>query len=1246
MKKNTLILVLALIAAVTACHAQEGASNIEFVENKGQWDSRVNFRGEMNTGSFFLQKAGFTVLLFNTDDLAKMTVAHRAPHGSNTASGNPGNKVAAASLNVGHTPPPRPQDGGSSGSGSPSDPNDVYIRSHAYRVTFLGANEGVTIIPDKPVPGYNNYFIGNDPSKWSSHCVGYQGVTYKNIYPNIDLRYYTNEGQLKYEIIVHPGGDVNQIAMQYEGAGGLQIKKGQLLINTSVGVVKELEPSTFQSNSNGRSPVRSKFVIKNKHIVSFKIGDYDQASTLVIDPTLVFCTFTGSRISNWGFTATPGPAGTFFAGGIVFGAAFPWNTGVLQPRYGGGEFDVGIIKFSKNGSTKLFATYLGGSDSESPHSMISDAQGNLVVIGRSYSIDFPYLTREGAGGAADMFVARLDPTGSVLTGCMRIGGTGNDCVNMGDQLRSKNERADSLIRNYGDDSRSEVVLDASNNILIGASTQSSDPAGLFPIRGSVFQPKYGGGGQDGVVIKIDPVCNHIIWSSFLGGAGMDAVFVLKANPKTGDIYVAGSTTSKNLPGNMSGTFQGAYQGGVCDAFVSVISADGQQQKQTSYFGTGAADAIYGIEFDRDGAPYIMGTTNGTWPVTSNVLFINPGAKQFVSKLKNDLSGFVFSTTFGTPNGKLPNISPVAFLVDRCENMYISGWGGWIISGQADNYGLAGTVGMPVTSDAIKKLTDNRDFYFIVIKKNASALLYGTFYGQDDNAHSISEHVDGGTSRYDQFGIIYQAVCANCNTGTAKPFPTTAGVWAPRNGAAPTGCNLAAIKIAFNFAGVAAGLRASVNGRLGDTTGCVPLDAVFEDTIRNAKSYIWNFGDGSADTATTSYSVAHTYYARGTYKVMMVAIDSNSCNVADTAYRFVSGRTDKVFLDLSAQKVGTDCHLLNYQFTNLSTLAPGSKPLDDTSIVWTFSDATGRINAGPSGSSIQHLYSAPGTYFVHLSLIDTGYCNSPDEIVDTLRVSPNTVALFDTPPYGCAPYTAVFNNTSLGGQTFQWDFGDASSPDNTSTASSPTHLYQTPGTYTVHMTAFDPNTCNKQDDTTMQLIVSPKPTADFTVSPSPPVSNTPMVFTNGSSGASRYKWDFGDGDTLMTTKVDTIQHLYKFTDTFNVCLISYNQFDCTDTVCHPVATLINPLLDMPNAFTPGRFGQNSIFKVAGFGIDKMLLRIYNRWGQLVFQSDSQDIGWDGTYQGILQPLGVYAYTLEADFSNGKHVSKKGDVTLIR
>ena len=104
--------------------------------------------------------------------------------------------------------------------------------------------------------------------------------------------------------------------------------------------------------------------------------------------------------------------------------------------------------------------------------------------------------------------------------------------------------------------------------------------------------------------------------------------------------------------------------------------------------------------------------------------------------------------------------------------------------------------------------------------------------------------------------------------------------------------------------------------------------------------------------------------------------------------------------------------------------------------------------------------------------------------------------------------------------------------------------------------------------------------------------------------------------------------------------------CTDTVCHPVSALINPLLDVPNAFTPGRFGENSIIMVKGFGIMAMDWKIYNRYGQVVFESNNPLNGWDGTFQGVAQPIGVYAYTLDATFFNGTKSRRTGDITLIR
>jgi gliding motility-associated-like protein len=155
-----------------------------------------------------------------------------------------------------------------------------------------------------------------------------------------------------------------------------------------------------------------------------------------------------------------------------------------------------------------------------------------------------------------------------------------------------------------------------------------------------------------------------------------------------------------------------------------------------------------------------------------------------------------------------------------------------------------------------------------------------------------------------------------------------------------------------------------------------------------------------------------------------------------------------------------------------------------------------------------------------------------------------------------------------------------------------------------------------------------------------------VFLNNSSGATHYTYYFGDGDSAVKNSPDTIVHQYQETGSFNACLVAYNQYECTDSVCHNVDVLINALLDVPNAFTPGRFGQNSTIMVKGFGIENMNWKIYNRWGQVVFQSNSPYYGWDGTFKGIPQPMDVYTYTLEATFSNGTKTTRKGDITLIR
>jgi len=1220
--RSSVIFACFFIALLPSLSAQTGPSTFEFIENKGQWNPKVKFKGELASGGFFLRQTGFTVLLHHPDDLQ---IFNRHTHDDNP---DKKNKKIDYSKDL---------------SGRVTDQSlgakKGVIRSHAYEVEFLGASNNATVTPAKPVQSYNNYFIGNDPSKWATNVKLYLAVEYKNIYPNIDLRYYSENSKLKYDIVIHPGGDPSKIALKYTGADRLSIKNNELIIKTTAGDVKELYPYSFQpDNLKGRTEVSCKYVLSG-NTVRFQLGQYSKNSILVIDPSLIFSSFTGSRSNQYGFTATPGPDGSLFSGGIVFGPNFPTTPGAFQTQYanGAGDLatDIGIMKFSPNGSQRVYATYIGGDHNEYPHSLFSDPQGNLVVMGRTYSRDYPAKKEgpEAPNGVAhcDIVVTKLNAAGSALIGSLRIGGSGTDGVNIEDIQQTGNyQNHTTLIRNYGDDSRSEVILDGASNIYVAGQTQSTD----FPIRGGGFQGT-SGGKQDGVVLKIDPTCNNIIWSSYLGGSGDDGAFVLDISPTTGDIYVGGASTG-GFPGISGGPMGGGYVGGQTDGVASIIRNNGSVKVKSVYLGTGNVDIIYGLKFDIQGFPYVMGVSRGGgWPVI-NAVYSNPGSSQFIAKLSADLTSFQYSTIFGSGSPK-PNMSPVAFLVDQCENVYISGWGGWIKQSPAtDPFDQSGVRGMPITPDAIKSTTDNEDFYFIVIQKNASRLLYGTFFGQTGGDYG--EHVDGGTSRYDQRGVIYQAICGNCGGGAV--FPTTPGVVGPVNGAAAEeGCNLAAVKIAFNFAGVASGPRPTVNG-FRDSLGCAPFTVTLEDTIRNAVSYIWSFDDGSPDSVTTDFQVSHTFTNVGTYTVRLIAIDTNSCNERDTAFTTITVSSNRANLSFDFDKLAP-CESLNYRFENTSTVSAGARPFTDSSFIWDFGDGSIPVYTGTG--AITRSFAQPGTYNVKLYLVDLGYCNSPDSVVQQVFVNPLVEARFETPPAGCAPYDAIFTNTSLAGRTFEWNFGDGSP---VSSDVNPTHTYTDPGTYTIKLTAFDPGTCNLVDDTSITITVSNRPTAEFSFTPVVPVQNKPTIFNNLSSGGVKYKWLFGDGDSLIKTTKDTVLHQYNATGTYNACLVTYNEFDCTDTACHEVQADILPLLDVPNAFTPGRFGRNSIIKVEGFGIGRMTWKIYNRWGQVVFETNDRKTGWDGTYRGSPQPMDVYQYTLDVQFTDGTTKRKTGDITLIR
>jgi gliding motility-associated-like protein len=274
------------------------------------------------------------------------------------------------------------------------------------------------------------------------------------------------------------------------------------------------------------------------------------------------------------------------------------------------------------------------------------------------------------------------------------------------------------------------------------------------------------------------------------------------------------------------------------------------------------------------------------------------------------------------------------------------------------------------------------------------------------------------------------------------------------------------------------------------------------------------------------------------------------------------------------------------------------------------------------------------------MIDTTACNSPDTSYRQVSIHGfNVVASFTLPDSICKGQTIKPGSTITNGTTITWDFGDGG------VASSDTaeHTFDSVGTFTVRVIVTNPASCNGADTFTRVIKVLDAPFADFSFTPITPETNTPNTFRNLSIDAIRYLWDFGDGST--STEVNPVRQ-FRRTGTYNVCLTAYNTGGCPATKCRKLSAEIIPIVGLPTGFSPNGDGDNDILYVRGAAIESMDLKIYNRWGQVVFHSTSQRDGWDGTFNGQPQPIEAYGFVLNVTFIDGSTKLLKGNITVIR
>ena len=824
---------ITLILSVATGYAQTH-SDVSFIPNEGQWDDFVTYRADLGGGVFWMEDDGWTAWLAGEgyDELWD----HRNLR--------------------------------EDGEGTPEA-----LISHAWKVKFERASLDAVKSGSMELGHKVNYYLGNDPQKWATGLQPVKRVKYEGVWDRINLVMDGNARgtrQLKYDWIVKPGGDVDDIAVIHEGTELSLRPDGSLLHKMGeTGDVIEGVPFAYQLIGSKLVVVECEYKLEYRidgsSRVSFQIGDYDELFDLIIDPDIVFATFIGATQANWGFTAAFDDAGLSITGAALWEGdmgTYPTTAGAISMTFaaGNGPFDIGISVFSSDGTALLYSTIAGGNGMDVPSSIVADSNGDFYVFGTTGSSNFPVTAGAYDSGfnggpnqdldgccffpgnfnnGSDLYVLKFSSgTAGLLSGTY-IGGSGNDGINTGDQLNY----------NYGDVFRGEINVDELDRPWVATVTSSTN----FPMVAGPY-PSYNGGTTDGVLFRMSPNLATLEWSCYVGGSLNDAAYGVQFTSEFEPV-VCGGTKSTDYP-SLGTSYQFNHSGGV-DAFVTRFPNGGGTPIASTYFGTPGYDQSYFVQVDEDNLIYLFGQTDGNMPLVGDVYDLSPNAGQFVACFDATLQNLIWNTRVGNPaNPNNIDISPTAFLVSECGQIYMSGWGG--NTGGSPYTSSSGSGGMPISPDAFQWQTDDSDFWLGLLNPGAETLIYGTFLG----GLSSAEHVDGGTSRFDKKGTVYQAVCAGC--GGNDDFPTTTDAWSSTNDS--FNCNLGLFKFELGTIQVNIDLVAP-------EIICPEQPIQFVNNSVGGGIYLWEFGDTETSD---EFAPTHVYGSSGDWEVTLTVSDPLGC----------------------------------------------------------------------------------------------------------------------------------------------------------------------------------------------------------------------------------------------------------------------------------------------------------------------------------------------------------------------------------
>lgn len=473
-------------------------------------------------------------------------------------------------------------------------------------MVLAGANPHARITGLHELPGKTNYFVGTDATRWRTNVPTYARIRLQNIYPGVDLIYYGKQGRFEYDFIVSPGADPRKIRLRFEGNSALRVvPNGDLVVSIPTGELHLQKPVVYQStdasgsNQQARVYRSGDWVVERNSVAAFRLGPYDPQQALIIDPVLSFSTYLGGSGGESGTSIGLDASNNVYVAGFTYSFDFPVTANAIIKTCGTGRgpcnaadsiTDGFVAKFSPDGSTLLYATYLGGGSITNAYTQINglavDSAGNAYAVGNTLAPDFP--TTPGSlqpkcipfsfnSECSSGFVVKLDPTGSSLLYSTYLGGTPSTS-GFSSAFPSTNA----------------VAVDSQGEAYVGGATASAD----FPISLGAFETSPPAQGHTHAFLsKLNSAGSGLNFSTFLGGSGGDVINAIALDP-SGNVTVAGSSSSLDFP-----TSPGALQTGSFgpDSFVAKFSSAGKNLYSTLLGGGTSSNVAKGVAVDDSGA---------------------------------------------------------------------------------------------------------------------------------------------------------------------------------------------------------------------------------------------------------------------------------------------------------------------------------------------------------------------------------------------------------------------------------------------------------------------------------------------------------------------------------------------------------------------------------------------------------------------------------------------------------------------